>query len=84
MTWQDVVALGLILGTVWVILAWHAWVCRCSANQHISDNAVKMSDNQLRIAQVPRSIFGSGLSPAVMHHSGGIGKMNVPPEKGVK
>lgn len=79
MSWQVVTVIGLFLATLWAMFAWHAWVARCEKEKHLSDNAVKMSDNRVKMAQTPRSIFGNVVpsTPAAAHHSGGIGKAKV-------
>jgi hypothetical protein len=87
MSWQNVTVIGLVLATSWTAFAWHAWLARCEKERHISDNEVKMSDNRVIMTQTPRSIFGNVVpsTPAVMHHSGGVGKAVIRnPKEGVQ
>lgn len=78
MTWQTVVVIALAVLLFVAVIGALSWQETCKTRRHISDN-------QLKNAQVPRSIFGSGMSPptsvpispAAAHHSGGIGKARI-------
>jgi hypothetical protein len=82
MTWQTVTVIALAIVLIVVLIGMMAWYEACSTRRHLSDNEVRMAELAHKTAAIPRSIFGSGmpLSPATMHHSGGLGKAKVNPQ----